>query len=63
MLILNREVVTEEIARTLVGTIGLVTAVPFTTFVASWLAVRTSPATPITIIESARENVTEWCRV
>jgi uncharacterized membrane protein len=44
MLILNREIVTEEIVRTLVGTIGLVTAVPFTTFVASWLAVRTSPA-------------------
>ena len=44
MLILNREEVTEEIVRTLVGTIGLVTAVPFTTFVASWLAVRTSPA-------------------
>ncbi|HEX3723815.1 MAG TPA: YibE/F family protein [Nitrolancea sp.] len=43
MLILNREEVTEEIVRTLVGTIGLVTAVPFTTFVASWLAVRTNP--------------------
>jgi len=43
MLVINREVVTEEIVRTLVGTIGLVTAVPFTTFVASWLAVRTNP--------------------
>ena len=43
LLVINREVVTEEIVRTLVGTIGLVTAVPFTTFVASWLAVRTNP--------------------
>lgn len=44
MLTLNREMVTEEIVRTLVGTIGLIAAVPFTTLVASWLAMRTNPA-------------------
>jgi uncharacterized membrane protein len=44
LLILNREMVTEEIVRTLVGTIGLIAAVPFTTLVASWLAMRTHPA-------------------
>jgi uncharacterized membrane protein len=43
LLTLNREMVTEEIVRTLVGTIGLIAAVPFTTLVASWLALRTNP--------------------
>jgi uncharacterized membrane protein len=39
----NREIVAEEIVRTLVGTLGLISAVPLTTSIASWLAVRTSP--------------------
>ncbi|CCF86089.1 YibE/F family protein [Nitrolancea hollandica] len=41
--IVNREIVAEEIVRTLVGTLGLISAVPLTTSIASWLAVRTPP--------------------
>jgi uncharacterized membrane protein len=39
--VLNREMVAEEIVRTLVGSLGLISAVPLTTGFASWLAVRT----------------------
>lgn len=38
---LNREIIATEIVRTLTGSIGLLAAVPLTTFVASRLAVRT----------------------
>lgn len=41
--VVNREMVTEEIVRTLVGSLGLISAVPLTTGFASWLAVRTAP--------------------
>lgn len=41
--IINREIVAEEIVRTMVGSLGLISAVPLTTAIASWLAVRTSP--------------------
>jgi uncharacterized membrane protein len=41
--VVNREMVTEEIVRTLVGSLGLISAVPLTTGFASWLAVRTTP--------------------
>jgi len=40
---LNRESIATEIVRTLVGSIGLLAAVPLTTWIASWLAVRTDP--------------------
>ena len=40
----NGEVVATEIVRTLVGSIGLVSAVPITT----WLAVHTLPGAPLT---------------
>ncbi|MGI8822412.1 MAG: YibE/F family protein, partial [Acidimicrobiia bacterium] len=42
--IANSEIVAVEIVRTLVGSIGLVTAVPLTT----WLAARTAGAPPPT---------------
>ena len=42
--IINREIVAEEIVRTLVGSLGLISAVPLTTGIASWLAVRTPHA-------------------
>lgn len=38
---LNREVIATEIVRTLAGSIGLLAAVPLTTFIAAWFAVRT----------------------
>jgi uncharacterized membrane protein len=41
---LNREMIATEIVRTLVGSIGLLAAVPLTTFIASVLAVRTNSA-------------------
>lgn len=41
--VVNREVIAEEIVRTLVGSLGLISAVPLTTGFASWLAVRTAP--------------------
>lgn len=41
--VVNREVVTEESVRALVGSLGLISAVPLTTGFASWLAVRTVP--------------------
>jgi len=41
--VVNREMVSEEIVRTLVGSLGLISAVPLTTGFASWLAVRTPP--------------------
>jgi len=44
----NREAVSEQIIGTLVGSIGLIAAVPFTTAVAAWLATRMDriPAEP-----------------
>lgn len=42
---MNREMIAQEILRTLVGSIGLLAAVPITTFMASWLAVRTPVST------------------
>ena len=36
----NREAVSEQVVGTLVGSIGLIAAVPLTTAVAAWLAVR-----------------------
>ena len=36
-LTLNREMLAEEIVRTLVGSLGLIAAVPITTFIASLL--------------------------
>lgn len=41
--VVNREMMAEEIVRTLVGSLGLISAVPLTTGFASWLAVRTTP--------------------
>jgi uncharacterized membrane protein len=38
--IINREFVTEEVVRTLVGSLGLVAAVPITTLLAGWLTGR-----------------------
>lgn len=40
---LNREPIATEIVRTLVGSIGLLAAVPLTTWIATWLAIRTEP--------------------
>jgi uncharacterized membrane protein len=42
--ILNGEIVAVEIVRALVGSIGIVAAVPITTLVAAWLIVRDGPA-------------------
>lgn len=41
--ILNREILAEEIVRTLVGSLGLICAVPLTTAIASYMAVRSKP--------------------
>jgi uncharacterized membrane protein len=38
--IINNESVAEEVVRTLAGSVGLVLAIPITTLLASWLAVR-----------------------
>lgn len=40
---LNREPIATEIVRTLVGSIGLLAAVPLTTWIASWMAIRSNP--------------------
>jgi uncharacterized membrane protein len=42
--ILNGEIVAVEVVRALVGSIGIVAAVPITTLVAAWLIVREGPA-------------------
>jgi uncharacterized membrane protein len=42
---LNREPIATEIVRTLIGSIGLLAAVPLTTWIASWWAIRTDPNT------------------
>jgi uncharacterized membrane protein len=42
--ILNGEIVAVEVVRALVGSIGIVAAVPITTLVAAWLIVRDDPA-------------------
>ena len=44
--VLNSEIVAVEVIRALVGSIGIVAVVPFTTAVAAWLMVpaRTAPA-------------------
>jgi uncharacterized membrane protein len=41
--IINREILAEEIVRTMVGSLGLISAVPLTTAIASYMAVRTQP--------------------
>jgi uncharacterized membrane protein len=43
-IVLNSEVVAVEVVRTLVGSIGLVSAVPITTWLAAIVASRTAPA-------------------
>lgn len=42
--LISRELVAEEIVRTLVGSLGLITAVPLSTALAAWLAVWQSVA-------------------
>jgi uncharacterized membrane protein len=42
----NSEIVAVEIVRTLVGSIGLVAAVPATTWLASWVVAEPAPASP-----------------
>ncbi len=39
--VVNREIIAQEIVQTLVGSLGLIAAVPLTTGFAAWLAVRT----------------------
>lgn len=41
--IINREILAEEIIRTLVGSLGLICAVPLTTAIAAYMAVRSDP--------------------
>lgn len=41
---LNSEIIVEEVIRTLTGSIGLVLAVPFTTFIAAYFAMRMKPS-------------------
>lgn len=41
--IINREILAEEIIRTLVGSLGLICAVPLTTGIAAYMAVRSNP--------------------
>jgi uncharacterized membrane protein len=41
--IINREILAEEIVRTLVGSLGLICAVPLTTGIAAYMAVRSNP--------------------
>jgi uncharacterized membrane protein len=47
MLVLNGEIVAVEVIRALVGSIGIVAAVPLTTFVAAFLIVPARPAEPV----------------
>lgn len=46
--IANREIFATEIVRTMIGSIGLILAVPITTFVAVWLLTRKSKNTDLT---------------
>jgi uncharacterized membrane protein len=41
--IINREILAEEIVRTLVGSLGLICAVPLTTGIAAYMAVKSNP--------------------
>lgn len=41
--IINREILAEEIVRTLVGSLGLICAVPLTTAIAAYMAVKSNP--------------------
>jgi len=43
LVILNREVFSTEIIRSLVGSIGLILAVPITTLVATWMLIKKTP--------------------
>ncbi len=43
MHVLNREILAEEIVRTLVGSLGLICAVPLTTAIAAYMAVNSKP--------------------
>ncbi len=51
--IINSEVLAEEIVKTVVGSLGLIAAVPFTTALAATVAVRRSPDAP----EAGRRHV------
>lgn len=56
--VLNAEIVAEEVVRTLVGSIGLVSAVPFTTALATAVAVRQQRRT-VPVPEHLRDDVDE----
>ena len=43
-LLVNEEIVAVEVVRTIVGSIGILLAVPITTAIACWLAVRSTEA-------------------
>ena len=57
---LTGEVIAEEIVRTLVGSIGLVTSVPITTALASLLCVREHEVTPRSERAPSRRSRREW---
>ena len=48
---LNREIIAEEIVRTLVGSLGLLAGVPLTSLIAAWVAPRTNAARRSTELE------------
>lgn len=50
--VINREIVAQEIVQTLVGSLGLIAAVPLTTGFAAWLAVRT----PVAALEQSAHH-------
>jgi len=55
--LINLEFVTEEIVRTLVGSIGLILAAPVTTLIASYLATRRKPdAAPLSSLDDNRHK-------
>lgn len=54
--ILNQEIFATEIVRTMVGSIGLVLAVPITTLIATWVLVRRIPTDDTALVMSEKER-------
>jgi uncharacterized membrane protein len=57
LVIVNREVFSAEIVRTLVGSIGLILAVPLTTLVASWMLIRKSDGASEEVLKEEKERL------
>jgi uncharacterized membrane protein len=57
---INREIFATEIVRILIGSIGLVLAVPITTFIATWILIKDKNSSDQLIIKQEEEKLAHY---